>query len=177
MSYTSLLRASVRKHNSLLCLGVDIPPSLLTGSPSFYVGIVLSFYETFLHKLEKLSLLPAAVKINLAHLEAAPYHAPTIKAELTRMAKDLGLVVIHDGKRGDVSSSAKEYAKSSYRVPPNPYSIPDAVTVNPYMGTDSISPFLSYAEEDKGTYILVRTSNTGGLQFRTFSFSMENPFI
>lgn len=85
-------------------------------------------------------------------------------------AKDAGLLVIGDVKRGDIGSTAAAYATAFLSGTPqtDPRMLCDAITVNPLLGHDSITPFLEACREaDAGIYILVRTSNPGGDQFQT----------
>ncbi|WP_340693850.1 orotidine-5'-phosphate decarboxylase [Hyphomonas sp.] len=81
-------------------------------------------------------------------------------------ARDAGLIVIADAKRGDIGSTAEGYAQA-YLGKSAPFPC-DAVTVNPYMGIDTLEPFLSAAESNgKGLVVLARTSNPGSADFQT----------
>jgi orotidine-5'-phosphate decarboxylase len=80
-------------------------------------------------------------------------------------ARDAGLIVIADAKRGDIGSTAEGYAQA-YLGKSAPFPC-DAVTVNPYMGIDTLEPFLSAAESHgKGVVVLTRTSNPGSADFQ-----------
>ncbi len=80
-------------------------------------------------------------------------------------ARDKGLIVLADAKRGDIGSTAAGYAEA-YLEPGAPFEA-DAVTVNPYMGLDTLEPFLERAERHgKGVIVLVRTSNLGAEDFQ-----------
>jgi orotidine-5'-phosphate decarboxylase len=87
---------------------------------------------------------------------------------VVRHAHEAGLLVIGDVKRGDIDSTARAYARAYLEDDPDsPGSSCDAVTVNPYLGADSVRPFLeTCARTGKGVYVLVRTSNKGGALFQ-----------
>jgi len=95
-------------------------------------------------------------------------HGPDGMRALQRVcqaAKEAGLLVIADAKRGDIGSTAKGYALA-YLSPAAPFPS-DAVTVNPYMGLDTLEPFLEQAEaHGKGVVVLARTSNPGSSDFQ-----------
>src|SRR5690606_28276144 len=79
---------------------------------------------------------------------------------LCQHASDTGMIVILDAKRGDIGTTADGYARAS--LGPKPGFNADWVTVNPYMGKDTLEPFVSLAQrEGKGVAVLVRTSNPG----------------
>lgn len=105
-----------------------------------------------------------AIKINSAYFER--YYAPGVDAyyALVRAATDHGLLVIGDIKRGDVGHSADMYARA-HLVPcdfadGDGPAVPDAVTINGYLGLDGVKPFIdAAAKHGKGVFVLVRTSN------------------
>lgn len=107
------------------------------------------------------------VKLQLACFErlGAPGHRAL--AETVHAAKEHGLIVIADGKRGDVPVTAKAYAQALFGSTPSPFGeIPglgaDVATVNPLLGDDSVEPFIESAEgHGAGVFLLVRTSNPG----------------
>lgn len=95
-----------------------------------------------------------AIKINSAFFEK--YHLEMDYYQVARMAKDAGLFVIGDVKRADIGNTSKAYAEA-YLGGDSPF---DAITINPYFGTDGVMPFLELAKEKgKGVFILVKTSN------------------
>ena len=111
--------------------------------------------------LEIVAPLVGVVKINVAFFE--PYHGAGLDVyfELVRTAKELGLVVIGDVKRGDIGHSSAGYAAGQLAGA----AAPDAVTVNAYFGSDGVKPFLEVARgENKGVFILVHTSNKSASQ-------------
>jgi orotidine-5'-phosphate decarboxylase len=107
--------------------------------------------------IEATSDLAAAYKPNFAFFEAEGL--PGLRAlEATMQAIPSHVPVILDAKRGDIGSTATAYAKAAFEVWGA-----DSVTVNAYMGGDTVEPYLEY--EDRGVFILTRTSNPGGRDF------------
>lgn len=149
MSFADKLREAAKANRSLVCLGLDPDPGLMPP-----MG-VLEFNRAI---IEATADLVCAYKPNLAFYEA-------LGAEGIRALHDTldcipsGIPVIGDAKRGDVGHTAAAYAKALFEVVRF-----DAVTVNPYLGYDSIEPFLAY--EDRGVFVLCRTSNRGAGDFQ-----------
>ena len=83
-------------------------------------------------------------------------------------ARDAGLIVIADVKRGDISTTADAYAEAVLRHA-------DAATVNPYLGSDSVEPFLERCRDGKGIFVLVKTSNPGGRDFQDATLADGRP--
>jgi orotidine-5'-phosphate decarboxylase len=143
-----LLNAS-RKHKSWLCIGLDPDPELMPAVD------VLQFNKAI---IEATSDLVCAYKPNLAFYEALGTAGPAILEKTVKyMPGDIP--VIGDAKRGDIGNTAKAYAKALFLVLGF-----DAATVNPYLGYDSLEPFINY--QDKGVFILCRTSNKGATDFQ-----------
>jgi orotidine-5'-phosphate decarboxylase len=119
----------------------------------------------------------AVLKFSAAVLDIAREHCAVVKPQLglyeqfgemgyatarlvVEQARSAGLVVILDAKRGDIGTTAEGYARATLGAAPGFNA--DAVTVNPYMGLDTLEPFMTTAERDaKGVVVLVRTSNPG----------------
>lgn len=142
------LRARIARLGAPLCLGIDPHPSALPeGFPRDATGI-----ERFARGIiESASEHAVAVKINVAFFEA--FGSQGIAA-LERVRADLpaDLYLILDAKRGDMGTTAERYAAALFG-----HLRADAVTVSPYLGEDSIEPFLAYPEGV--VYVLARTSN------------------
>lgn len=110
-----------------------------------------------------------AVKPQSAFFEVLGADGVRAWEQVVRTARDAGLLVIGDVKRGDISSTAAAYATAFLEgtSPADRDSLCDAVTLNPYLGSDSIEPFLEVCERTgTGLYILVRTSNKGSADFQ-----------
>ena len=143
-----LLNAS-RKNESWLCIGLDPDPELMPEAD------ILQFNKAV---IEATSDLVCAYKPNLAFYEALGAEGPATLEKTVRHVPD-HVPVIGDAKRGDIGSTARAYARALFSVLGF-----DAVTVNPYLGHDSLEPFISY--RDKGVFILCRTSNKGATDFQ-----------
>ena len=103
------------------------------------------------------------VKPQLACFEAVGPHGMAALADVIAHARSKGLLVLADGKRGDIGSTAEAYADGWLAGP----WAADALTVNPYLGLDSIEPFVKVAEQrNAGIFILVKTSNPGSKDFQ-----------
>jgi len=147
--FTERLNAAAIRNRSLVCIGLD------PWGPSMPIDDIAVFTRAI---IEATADLVCAYKPNYAFYEAEGLpglHA--LKATIDAIPD--GVPVILDAKRGDIGSTATAYAKAAFEA-----WNADAVTLSPYMGGDSIEPFLEY--EDRGILILTRTSNPGGRDFQ-----------
>jgi orotidine-5'-phosphate decarboxylase len=157
MGFFAEIDEAARKNNSLLCIGLDPDPALLPPGIS-----ALDFNKAV---IDATSALVCAYKPNLAFYEAGgPAGWELLEKTLGYIPK--GIPVIADAKRGDIGNTAKAYARAIFTGLGA-----GAATVNPYMGFDSIEPFLDYA--DKGIFILCRTSNPGAADFQSLRLNSE----
>jgi len=146
-----------RKNNSLLCVGLDPDPQLMPDK----IG-VFDFNKAI---IDATSDLVCAYKLNLAFYEVLDdVGLDALKRTIKYIPDDIP--VIGDAKRGDIGNTAKAYAKAIF----SNFNF-DATTVNPYLGFDSIEPFIQY--KDKGVFILCRTSNAGALDFQSLRCEAE----
>ena len=108
------------------------------------------------------------VKPQIAFFEQLGWRGLRALERLTAHARDRGLLVLMDAKRGDIGSTAKAYAQS-YLYPSSPWRA-DALTVNPYLGLDSLEPFLEASRaHGAGVFVLARTSNPGAADFQSLN--------
>jgi len=149
MRFADKLLDISRKNKSWLCIGLDPDPELLPGVD------VLQFNKAI---IEATSDLVCAYKPNLAFYEALGTEGLAIMEKTLTYIPD-HIPVIADAKRGDIGNTARAYARALFTV----FGF-DAATVNPYLGFDSIEPFISY--RDNGVFILCRTSNRGATDFQ-----------
>jgi len=155
MSFLKRLRTSQKKSGSLLCIGLDTDAALIPRHLGRSAGAVLSFNRRIIDATHD---LVCAYKLNLAFYEALGDRGWRI-IEKTLEHIPRGIVTIGDGKRGDIGNTAERYATSLFDELGF-----DAATVNPYMGYDSIEPFLRY--NDRGVFLLALTSNRGSRDFQ-----------
>ncbi len=164
-NFSDRLLEAVDRKRSHVVLGLDPDFSLLPAAvkdkhsglsySSETEMIVACFREFLLSLLHALESEVVAVKIQAAYFEALGWAGYELYQDLTHVAQQLGYVVIADVKRGDIGSTAEAYAKAHLDVVGA-----DAVTVNPWFGTDGLEPFFRRAREDgKGVFVLVKTSN------------------
>ena len=150
--FINRLEGISRLNKSLLCVGLD--PWL----PSMPIKDIAEFNKEI---IQATSDLVCAYKPQFAFFEAEGLQG--LRAlEKTLNAIPSGIPVILDVKRGDLGNTSVAYAKAAFEVWGA-----DAVTVSPYMGLDSIQPFID--NSDKGIFILIRTSNPGGADFLELS--------
>ena len=149
MKFSDKLLNTSRKNTSWLCIGLDPDPELMPGVD------VLQFNKAI---IEATCDLVCAYKPNLAFYEALGTEGLAILEKTVKYMPG-HIPVIGDAKRGDIGNTAQAYAKALFSVLGF-----DAATVNPYLGFDSIEPFIN--NQDKGVFILCRTSNPGATDFQ-----------
>ncbi len=160
MKYKEIIKSQCQKSGNSICMGLDpllnkIP---LDSSPEENIK---RFYLEILNELMKKNLLPAAVKPNMAFYEGISIDCLKVLAEIIKAYQSAGVLAVLDAKRGDIGKTSEAYAKMAFNVYGS-----DAVTVNPYMGLDSIAPFQKVSEK-QGIYVLVRTSNPSATDFQS----------
>ncbi len=149
VNFVNKLLSASRKNRSLLCIGLDPDPELM---PEMDVFV---FNKTI---IDATCDLVCAYKPNLTFYEALGVEGLTaLERTVEYIPEDIP--VIADAKRTDVGHTARAYARALFEV----WGF-DAATVNPYLGYDSLEPFLSYSE--KGVFILCKTSNPGSGDFQ-----------
>jgi orotidine-5'-phosphate decarboxylase len=151
MKFPEKLAAAWKATNSLVCVGLDPEPKKFPDRFRDAPGGIFEFNKAIIDATRD---LVCAYKPQFAHYAA---HGAEAQLEHTIdyiKATAPGAIVILDSKRGDIGSTAEQYAAEAF----DRYGA-DAVTVNPYLGRDSVEPFLKHA--DKGVIILCRTSNPG----------------
>ena len=156
MDFTDKLTSAAKRNNSLLCIGLDPDPELMPSK----VG-VFKFNKAI---IDATSDLVCAYKLNLAFYEALDDGLDALKRTIKYIPDDIP--VIGDAKRGDIGNTAKAYARAIFSNLGF-----DATTVNPYLGFDSVEPFIQYW--DRGIFILCRTSNPSAVDFQSLRFETE----
>lgn len=161
MNYKELF-ANIKKKESYLCIGLDTDYSLIPEHIRTMPEPLFEFNKAIIDETYKYAV---AYKPNLAFYEAlgASGWSQLEKTVKYLREKDSSLFLIADAKRGDIGNTAKLYAKAFFEN-----SDFDAVTLSPYMGRDSIDPFLAY--KDKWAVILALTSNASADDFETNIF-------
>ncbi len=156
-TFTDQLANAWQINDSLLCVGLDPDPSKFPAGLKGRDDAIFEFCKTI---VDATAALVCSFKPQIAYF-AARRAEDQLEALIAHIHdKHPGIPVILDAKRGDIGSTAEQYAVEAFER-----FKADAVTVNPYMGRDSVEPYLVYP--DKGVILLCRTSNPGGsdLQF------------
>src|SRR5262245_33533438 len=176
--FADRLAEAVRRAGTPLCVGLDprwelMPTSVRDRFSGDSLEGVAAAFETFcVRVLELVADRVGVIKPQSAFFEACgPAGLATLQVVIRR-AKEMGLSVILDSKRGDIASTAEAYAEAALGgtiIAGERYSVwsADALTVSPYLGHDAVEPFIQSARRVRGgVFILVRTSNAGSGQFQ-----------
>lgn len=158
--------AAVRRVGHPLCVGLDphldrIPQLFRRGDMApGQVQTVAAVEDFFTAVLERIAGRVAVVKPQIAFFEALGWRGIEMLSRVLSSARRQGLLILLDAKRGDIGSTARAYAEAYLGASaPMPC---DAMTLNPYLGKDSLEPFVQRAiAEGCGLFVLVKTSNPG----------------
>ena len=160
MSFFERLSQRVKQVDSLLCVGLDPHPDDLSAATADAAR------EFCLNLIQATTRAAAAYKPNIAFFEA--FGAPGIEAlQQVIAAVPRDIPVILDAKRSDIASTADAYARAVFKTLGA-----HAVTINPYLGRDSIEPFLT--DPDRGVFLLCKTSNPSAADFQ--DLLLDEPF-
>ncbi|HPQ40096.1 MAG TPA: orotidine-5'-phosphate decarboxylase [bacterium] len=176
MEFSDRLHRAVLQAGTPLCVGLDphldqLPAPLVrrhieqAGDPA--TGYARATETFLLRIMDRIAPLVAVIKPQWAFFEQLGPQGMMVLRRICSEARDRGLLVLADAKRGDIGSTAEAYARTFFepadpsdcRVPPPMPA--DAVTLNPYLGSDAIIPFIR-KNPQHGVFILVRTSNASG---------------
>ena len=147
--------------NGPVCVGLDTEISYLptTDTAKTAGENVVAFNRALIDATKGVA---GCYKVQIAYYESLGLDGMRAYAETLKLARATGLPVIADIKRGDIAKTAEMYAKAHFTGDFEA----DIITLAPYMGLDSISPYLPYcAEQGKGVFVLCRTSNPGAKDF------------
>ena len=169
MTFLDMLRAAERHNDSMVCVGLDPEPARF---PVALRGDASRIFDFCAAIVEATADLVIAFKPQIAYFAAhrAEDQLERLMAHMRQVAP--GVPVILDAKRGDIGSTAAQYAVEAFER----YGA-DAVTLSPFMGFDSVEPYLKY--HGKGAFLLCRTSNPGGddLQSQRLSSVPGEPLL
>ena len=152
MNFLDMLTGAERANRSMLCVGLDPEP---TKFPAGLKGDANKIYDFCASIVDATADLVSSFKPQIAYFAAhrAEGQLERLMEHMRRVAPQVPIIL--DAKRGDIGSTAEQYAKEAFER----YGA-DAVTLSPFMGWDSVAPYLKY--EGKGAFLLCRTSNPGG---------------
>jgi orotidine-5'-phosphate decarboxylase len=152
MNFLTMLRTAQQQNASLLCVGLDPEPSRF---PDHIYGDANKIYDFCAAIVDATADLAIAFKPQIAYFAAhrAEGQLERLMEHIRRVAPQVPIIL--DAKRGDIGSTAEQYAIEAFER----YGA-DAVTLSPFMGFDSVQPYLKH--HNKGAFLLCRTSNPGG---------------
>ena len=152
MNFLTMLNTAQQQNASLLCVGLDPEPSRF---PNHIHGDANKIYDFCAAIVDATADLAIAFKPQIAYFAAhrAEGQLERLMEHIRRVAPQVPIIL--DAKRGDIGSTAEQYAIEAFER----YGA-DAVTLSPFMGFDSVQPYLTHA--GKGAFLLCRTSNPGG---------------
>jgi orotidine-5'-phosphate decarboxylase len=152
MTFLDMLRTAARQNGSMLCVGLDPEP---TRFPLHLRGDANKIYDFCAQIVDATADLAIAFKPQIAYFAAhrAEGQLERLMEHIRRAAPNVPIIL--DAKRGDIGSTAEQYAREAFER----YGA-DAVTLSPFMGFDSVQPYLKF--QGKGAFLLCRTSNPGG---------------
>ena len=156
MTFIDMLHQAERQHQSMLCVGLDPDPAKF---PAHWRGDASKIYDFCAAIIDATADQCIAFKPQFAYFAAHGAEAQLERLMAYLRAQAPQVPVILDAKRGDIGSTAEQYAKEAFER----YGA-DAVTLSPFMGRDSVQPYLRYS--GKGAFLLCRTSNPGGDDFQ-----------
>ena len=175
--FADRLITATEKKQSHVVVGLDpdydsLPPAIKTACPPEAYGSeeemkAACFWRFLTALLERLRDDAVAVKPQIAYFEALGAPGYALYLDVVTRAKELGYLVIADVKRGDIGSTAEAYARAHFEV-----AGADAITVNPYLGSDGLDPFFKRARQAcKGVFVLVKTSNPSSADLQDLELS------
>lgn len=156
MTFLDMLQGAERQHASLLCVGLDPEPAKF---PRHWQGDASKIFDFCAAIVDATADLAMAFKPQIAYFAAhrAEDQLERLVAHMRRAAPNVPVIL--DAKRGDIGATAEQYAIEAFER-----FGADAVTLSPYMGFDSVQPYLK--RHGKGAFLLCRTSNPGGDDFQ-----------
>ncbi len=163
MKFINKLQAIWQKNNSLLCVGLDPDPSRFPGHFTKSSAPIFQFNKAIIDATHD---VVCAFKPQIAYFSAVSAENQLEQTIDYIKQQYPHIPIILDAKRGDIGSTAQQYAKEAFER----YEA-DAVTVNPYLGYDAVQPFLAYP--DKATILLCRTSNRGAAAMQDLKIAGE----
>ena len=162
MNFADRLAQASRAKNSVVVLGID-PQLDALGAPGIPDGYTLTRFCCEI--VEACARSAIAVKPQLAFYEARGLEGMRAFCEVVKLARKLGLITIADAKRGDIGTTSAAYAEAFLGDNESDFNC-DAVTVNPYQGSDALMPFLAKVKNGRGVFVLVKTSNPSSGEFQ-----------
>jgi orotidine-5'-phosphate decarboxylase len=180
MNFGDRVAEAVERKRSCLCVGLDprielLPPEVITGLHPGASGRARAYERFCVGVIDAVAPDAVAVKPQVAFFEALGGPGMTALERVCAYARDAGLLVIADGKRGDIASTAEAYAEAWLHRRDGAAPVADALTVNPYLGADAVRPFVAACGDGAGIFVLTRTSNPGGADVQDLEVAGGDP--
>lgn len=182
MNFADIVITRVRELGHPLCVGLDphldlIPALFRRGSMAAEdPATVVAVSDLLTALLERLPGKVAIVKPQSAFFEQLGAAGVELLQQLMARARELGILVLLDAKRGDIGSTAEGYARAY--LDPNAPLRADALTVNPYLGLSTLTPYLARCRDhDRGVFVLVKTSNPGSADIQDLNVGDQPLFV
>jgi len=165
LTFIQAIQQRWQQHNTLVCVGLDPYPEKFPEHLGQGADSIFAFNKAI---IDATADLVCAYKPQFAHY-AGVGAEQQLKQTINYLKEAYpDIPVILDSKRGDIGSTATMYAKEAFE-----HYLADAVTVNPYMGSDTVDPFTAF--KDKGTILLCRTSNPGAGEIQNLQVEGQHP--
>jgi len=162
MEYAEFLKKSAEEKKSIACVGMDPVLDRIPVKGKNAEETIVEFYSEMLEAFNSENVWPAAFKPNYAFYAQYGFEGLRALKQVIELVNGTGIPLILDGKRGDIGKTSKAYAVEAFD-----FWKADALTVSPFLGKDSVGPFMDKAKElGKGLYMLNRTSNPGAVEFQ-----------
>ncbi len=176
MNFSQKLETAIKKKNSCLMLGLDpnkdkmpkefhkIVKKKRESGQDENIAWAQAYYDFCREILAHCEKFICGIKIQMAYFEVLGSAGIIAVENLIKLAKERQLIVLIDGKRGDIGTTCEAYAKAYLS---EGLLGSDGLTVNPFLGTDGIKPFVSLCEKNnRGIFVLVKTSNPSANEFQ-----------
>lgn len=172
MNYSELLKRSSDETNSIVCMGADPVLERIPIRHGSVESRISRFFEQIIEACRSEGVLPAAVKPNYAFYAQYGFEGLRALKNVCELVRRVGVPLILDAKRGDIGKTSAAYAREVFL-----FWGADSVTVAPYMGADSVMPFIEETiGKARGVYILNRTSNPGASDFQNIVVGEKRNF-
>ena len=162
MEYSELLKAKAEEFKSIVCMGADPVLDRIPIKEGSVEERIFSFYQKIIDAAVSENAVPGAIKPNYAFYAQHGFEGLRALKKVCDYVKEKGIPLVLDAKRGDIGKTNAAYAREVFE-----FWGADCVTLSPFLGSDSVEPFVKWSEEKgKGLYLLNRTSNEGGKELQ-----------
>ena len=173
MNYIDFLKQTTEQNKSIACMGADPVIEKIPIKSGSVEEKISKFYSEIIDAIVSSNTPTGAIKPNYAFYGQYGFEGLRALQNVCEKVRSENIPLILDAKRADIGSTSEAYAKEVFDF----WKV-DAVTVAPYMGEDSVSPFIKWCEEKgKGVYILNRTSNKGAVDLQNLKVEGKHLFL